>query len=412
MNKLPKTMPTEQLFVNVVIILVAARLLGEIFQRVGLPALVGELLAGVIIGPSILSLVKPDESLTVLSDLAVFFLMFLAGLEMDPREIRKAGLPSCILSIIAFSIPFASGFGVSVVLDLPPIQSLFMALLLSITAVPVSAILLMEFGILKTKLGTTVITAAVINDILSLIVLSVIFQLNQGGIAGTIDMNKIFDSLIKIGAFIGGIFVVDIIFRKSSHWLPSRISPLFHKLQTKEAAFGILLISTIVVSLIAQSVIGLHFIIGTFFSGLIVYKEIIRKQNFERVYGIISAITFGFFAPIFFAIIGINIELGLISKSIPLFIALTGVAVFSKVGAGYVGSRILKFSKDESITIAYLMNGRGMVELVIASIGFSSGIIDLKLFSIAVIIGFLTTIMAPLLSRPYVIKIKSRLVLK
>ena len=87
------------------------------------------------------------------------------------------------------------------------------------------------------------------------------------------------------------------------------MSPLFARLQTKEAAFGILLISTILLSLTAQELIGLHFIIGTFFSGLIVYKEIIRKQNFERVYGIISAITFGFFAPIFFAIVGINVQI-------------------------------------------------------------------------------------------------------
>lgn len=119
-----------------------------------------------------------------------------------------------------------------------------------------------------------------------------------------------------------------------------------------------------------------------------------------------------FFAPIFFAIIGINIQIELITTSLPIFAVLISVAIFSKVGAGYVGSRILRFSKYESITIGYLMNGRGMVELVIASIGFSSGIIDLKLFSIAVVIGFITTIMAPLLSRPYVTKIKSGLIMK
>ena len=96
---------TEQLFVNVVIILVAARLLGELFQRFNLPSLVGELLAGIVIGPSVLSLVKPTDSLTVLSDLGVFFLMFLAGLEMDPREIRKAGTRAAILSSIAFILP-------------------------------------------------------------------------------------------------------------------------------------------------------------------------------------------------------------------------------------------------------------------------------------------------------------------
>ncbi len=401
-------MATEQLFVNVVIILVAARVLGEIFQRIGLPSLVGELLAGIIIGPSILSLVLPNESLTVLSELSVFFLMFLAGLEMDPREIRRAGLRSCLLSIIAFSVPMVSGFFATQLLGLPTIQSLFMGLLLSITAVPVSAIVLMEFGILKSKLGTTVVTAAVVNDILSLVVLSIILQLNGPGAGGIIDLNQIFDSLVKIGAFIGGIFLVDILFRKSSNWLPTRVAPFFQKLQTKEAAFGILLISTIIISLIAQNV-GLHFIIGTFFSGLIVYKEIIRKQNYERVYGIISAITFGFFAPIFFANMGISINIGLISQSIPLFAALIAVAILSKIGAGYVGARLLKFSKYESLTIAHLMNGRGMVELVIASIGFSSRILDLNLFSIAIVIGFITTIMAPLLSRNYVIKVKSEM---
>jgi Na+:H+ antiporter len=399
---------TEQLFVNVVIILVAARLLGEVFQRFNLPSLVGELLAGIIIGPSVLSLVKPNESLTVLSDLGVFFLMFLAGLEMDPREIRKAGIRAGILSCIAFSLPFISGFAASQLAGLNMIESLFMGLLLSITAVPVTAIVLMEFGIIKTKLGSTIITAAVINDILSLIILSVILQLSESGGTGTIDINQILDSLIKIATFIGGIFLVDILLRKTSHWLPSRMSPLFARLQTKEAAFGILLISTILLSLTAQELIGLHFIIGTFFSGLIVYKEIIRKQNFERVYGIISAITFGFFAPIFFAIVGINVQIDLIVKVIPLFLLLTAVAILSKVGASYLGSRLARFSKDESFAIAFLMNGRGMVELVIATIGFGLGLIDITLFSIAVLIGFITTIMAPVFSRPYVTKIKSK----
>ncbi|TLX86697.1 MAG: hypothetical protein E6L01_03350, partial [Thaumarchaeota archaeon] len=142
--------------------------------------------------------------------------------------------------------------------------------------------------------------------------------------------------------------------------------------------------------------------------GLIVYKEIIRKENFERVYGIISAITFGFFAPIFFAIIGIDIKMDSIVNMLPFFIILTITAVLSKVGGGYIGSRLIKFSKEECYVIAFLMNGRGMVELVIASIGFSSGIIDSTIFSITVTIGWITTIMAPILSRPYVLKIKSQ----
>lgn len=401
-------MATEELFISVVIILVATRLLGEFSQRLRLPPLVGELAAGIIIGPYVLKLITPDQSLNVISDLGVFFLMLLAGLQMDPREIRKAGLRGAILSVFAFSLPFVGGFGIAALFGLGILQSMFVGLLLSITAVPVSTIVLMQFGILETKLGTTVITAAVINDIFSLVVLSIVLQLHGANGAPVNIMDTTINSVIKILLFIGGIFLVDILFRKANVWFQRRGTYFFEKLHTKEAAFGILLISTILVSVIAQVVIGLHFIIGTFFSGLIVYKEIIRKENFERVYGIISAISFGFFAPIFFAVIGININMDSIANNLPFFIVLAIVAVITKVGGGYIGSRLTKFSKEESLAIAFLMNGRGMVELVIASIGFSSGIIDSTIFSITVTIGWATTILAPILSRPYVMKIKSQ----
>ncbi|MDW0128527.1 MAG: cation:proton antiporter [Nitrososphaeraceae archaeon] len=401
-------MATEELFISVVIILVATRLLGEFSQRLRLPPLVGELAAGIIIGPYVLNLVTPNQSLNVISDLGVFFLMLLAGLQMDPREIRKAGLRGGILAVIAFSLPYVGGFGVAALFGLGIVQSMFVGLLLSITAVPVSTIVLMQFGILETKLGNTVITAAVINDIFSLVVLSIVLQLHGANGAEVNIMETTINSVIKILLFIGGIFLVDILFRKANVWLQRRGTYFFDKLHTKEAAFGILLISTILVSVIAQVVIGLHFIIGTFFSGLIVYKEIIRKENFERVYGIISAISFGFFAPIFFAVIGININMDSIVNNLPFFIVLAIVAVITKVGGGYIGSRLTKFSKDECWAIAFLMNGRGMVELVIASIGYSSGIIDSTIFSITVTIGWATTILAPILSRPYVMKIKSQ----
>lgn len=401
-------MATEQLFISVVIILVATRLLGEFSQRLRLPPLVGELAAGIIIGPYVLKLITPDQSLNVISDLGVFFLMLLAGLQMDPREIRKAGLRGAILSILAFSLPYLAGFGVSALFGLGIVQSMFVGLLLSITAVPVSTIVLMQFGILETKVGNTVITAAVINDIFSLVILSIVLQLHGANGAPVNVTETMVNSVIKILLFIGGIFLIDILFRKANVWFQRRGTYFFEKLHTKEAAFGILLISTILVSVVAQVVIGLHFIIGTFFSGLIVYKEIIRRENFERVYGIISAISFGFFAPIFFAVIGININMDSIANNLPFFIVLAVVAVVTKVGGGYIGSRLIKFSKDESLAIAFLMNGRGMVELVIASIGFTSGIIDATIFSITVTIGWATTILAPILSRPYVMKIKSQ----
>ena len=400
-------MATEQLFVSIVIILVAARILGEVFQRIGQPPLVGELLAGLIIGPSVLGLVLPNPDLQVLSNLAVFFLMFLAGLEMDAREIRRAGRSAIVISIVAFFIPLLSGMYTSLLFGLTTVQSLFMGLLLSITAVPVSAMVLMQFGILNSRLGSTVITAAVVNDIMSLIVLSIILQVAEDGPGGQINFGDLVVSGINMAAFLGGIFVFDILFRKTAGWLQRKVEPFFKKLQTKEAAFGVLLITTIAISLIAQD-IGLHFLIGTFFSGLIVYKGMIGRQNFNKVYGTISAITFGFFAPIFFTLIGIEFNVQSLLNAIPLFLALLGVAIVTKVMAGYVGAKIVGFSRELSLAIGFLMNGRGMVELVIAAIGFAAGVIDMTLFSIAVAIGLITSILAPITSRPLVSSAKSK----
>lgn len=394
-------MATEQLFVSIIIILVAARVLGEVFQRIGQPPLVGELLAGLIIGPSILGLVLPNTDLHVLSNLAVFFLMFLAGLEMDPREIRRAGGSAIVISVIAFLIPLLSGTGTSLLFGLTTVQSLFMGLLLSITAVPVSAIVLMQFGILNSKLGNTVITAAVVNDIMSLIMLSIILQLAADDGTGQLNLGDIVVSGVNIAVFLGGIFVLDIMLRKIAGGLRRKVEPIFRKLQTKEAAFGVLLITAIAISLVAQD-IGLHFIIGTFFSGLVIYKGRIGRENFNKVYGTISAITFGFFAPIFFALMGIEFNIQSLLGAVPLFLALLAVAIVTKVAAGYVGAKIVGFSREVSLAIGFLMNGRGMVELVIASIGFGLGIIDVTLFSIAVAIGLVTTILAPLTSRPMV----------
>jgi Kef-type K+ transport system membrane component KefB len=392
---------TEDLFFSIVIILVSARILGEIAQRFHQPALVGEILAGIILGPSLLLIVVPNEDLVVLSELAVFFLMFLAGLEMHPEEIKRAGKSAIIISSIAFVLPLIGGVGISLLFQLDTIQAMFMGLLLSITAVPVSAIILMELGIIRTRLGNAVMTSAVINDIFSLVILSIILQLNNIDNLGQMNYTATAFSVINISSFLGGIFMIDLLFRKTSHWLPKRMAPVFSKMKTKEAAFGMLLITTITISLIAQQA-GLHFIIGTFFSGLIVYKQIIGKKNFDRVYGIVSAISFGFFAPIFFALIGIQFSAQSLISAIPIFLSLLAVAIIGKVGGGSLGARLAKFNKEQCLSIGFLMNGRGMVELVIASIGFSAGILDTKLFSVAVAIGVITTIMAPVLSRSFI----------
>src|SRR3972149_11271821 len=174
-------MEIMHIFLNIIVILASARILGQVFRRMKQPALVGEILAGMILGPTLFGIVHTDESLNVLGSIAVFFLMLVAGLEMDIREIKKASKSAVIISLIAFTVPFLTGSQVASLFGLSTVQSIFMGLLLSITALPVSAMILMEFGILKSKIGNTVIAAAAINDIIAIVILGIVIQLSATG---------------------------------------------------------------------------------------------------------------------------------------------------------------------------------------------------------------------------------------
>jgi Kef-type K+ transport system membrane component KefB len=388
---------SESFFFNIIILLVSAMILGEVFRRIKLPALVGHLLAGVIIGPSLLNIVQPSESFKVITDVAIFFLMFLAGLHLRPEEILKAGKHSIVLSVLAFVIPFGAGAEVAYLFGLPILTSLFVGLALAITAIPVSAAVLMEFGLLKSKMGTTVITAGIIDDVLSLVVLAIIIQLSVTGME-EINYVDIGFSTFKIAAFIGGIFLLDIILKKRERWLPIKISSLSDKLKSREASFGILLISAFGITWIAENV-GLHFAIGSFFAGLIIYKEMIGKKNYEKANNTFTTITFGLLSPIFFAFIGMQLLIQPVFDKLLFFLVLLIAAVIGKISGGFIGAKIGGFSNNESMTIAHLVNNRGMIELVIAAIGLELGIIDVTLFGIIVAIGLITTIMSPVMAR-------------
>ena len=339
-------MEIVQIFLNIVVILASAKVLGQVFRRMKQPALIGEILAGMILGPTLFGIIHTDQSLSVLGTVAVFFLMIVAGSEMDIREIKRASKSAVTISLIAFTVPFLTGSQVASLFGLSTVQSIFMGLLLSITALPVSAMILMEFKILKSKIGNTVMTAAVINDIIALAILVIIIPLSVNG-DSQLDVSKIGTSVLKVGAFI-----------------------------------------------------------SVFFTSLIFGKKLFPRKESNRAYGIVSGLTFGFFAPLFFGFIGIEFNATSLLDLVPLFVALLAIAITTKISGGFIGAKISKFSNNDSLAIGTLMNGRGMMELAIAAIGLSVGILDTSLFSIAVAIGFITTILAPLLARPF---IKARL---
>ena len=384
-----------EFFFAVFLMLLIARVFGEVLQRVKQPALVGELLAGVLIGPSILNVVQPTADLTLVANAALFFIMFLTGLNLHTKDIVEAGRRAMVVSVLAFAIPFAAGAYVSSLFGLPFVESLVVGLTLAITAVPVNAIILMEFGMLKSKLGATVITAGVINDILSLVVLGVILQPPASGSA--IGYLGVATSVGKIALFISGILFVDRLLRNHPRWSLRQLTRLGPRLRTRESAFGVMLTFSIGVSLLAEWV-GLHFIIGTFFAGLLL-NEAMGDGLLGRDTNVLSGITFGFFSPLLFAFIGVEFNAEALAGVLVLAGALLVVAIVGKLVGGYAGARLVGFSRPQSNVIAFLLNSRGFVELVIATIAYQDGLINLALFSVVVGIGVITTIISPITAR-------------
>ena len=396
-------MAIEQIFISIVILLAGAKLLGELFRKLKQPALGGEILAGIILGPTLFGIVQISDGLELISTIAIFFVMLFIGLEMNLSEIRKTGKSALLISITSLVIPFFVGYQLSISFGLELIESLFIGLLLSVTSVPVSAMILRELGILQTKTGTTVMSVAIIDDIISLIILAIILQLHASD-GASFNFEEIGVSILHISAYLIGIAFLAFAVYRIDYWFPKRFEIFFEKAKTHEAKFGIFIVVAIALSLIAD-IAGLHFILGAFFAGLIFSKKILGNKESDRTYGTMSGMTFGFIAPLFFAIIGIKFSAQSLENFIPFLILLIVLGIFGKTFGGFLGTKISKFSNMHGFAISTLLNGRGTVGLTITAVAYAMGILDVVLFSVCVIICVVTTMVTPIIAKPFLKKI-------
>ena len=384
-----------EFFLAIFLMLASAWLLGELLQRFGQPALVGQLLAGVIIGPSLLNLVQPTADLATTQNVAIFFIMLLTGLAAEPARIIAAGRRGMLVSSISFVIPFIAGFEIAQAFGVGWVSSLSVGLAVSITAVPVNSIILMELGLLNTELGATVIAAGVIDDVVAFVALGVIQQF--GGNDPAADYVGVAVAMVKVAAFLGAVLVLEHFIRNNTRRSHEWTEGLTRRLRTPGSYFAVLLISAVGISLLAE-LAGMQLVVGAFFSGLLL-NELASADNLEKSVEVIRGTTFGFFGPVAFTYIGAELVLSSIS-GMTLFIAILLVfAVASKFIGGYVGAALGRFKPSESVTIGFLMNSRGFVELVIAATAYQLGLIDQTIFSVVITVGIITTIISPIASR-------------
>ena len=345
----------EHFIINLLLILSSAWAFGALLNRLGLPSVLGGLVVGFILGPPLMNILTPSPHLDFLAELGVFFIMYYIGLEMDPKELLDHLLPSVLVAIGGFIFSFTLGFFAAKLMGATVFQSLFIGLILSVTAIAVQAAILQNMQIHKTVVGHVIIGAALFDDIISLICLSVLLSLAKGG---EVHLAGIIIILMKVSAF----FIFSIMI---GHFVIPLITKRLDDFEGKGFTFAI--ISALVMAYIAEQA-GLHLIIGAFLAGQFVRKEIIDEKILkvikERFYGL----SFGFLLPIFFTTLAFHVKLEWNFQFLMFTLTLIAVAFIGKfVGCG-LGAKMSGLGKFESLIIGIGMNGRGAVELVVIGI--------------------------------------------
>lgn len=369
---------TSEFLVPLIIILIASQLAGWLSHRVNLPSVFGILVVGLLLGPSMLGWVHSTESLTQLAQLGVLILMFLAGLETDATEMRRMGKASFLTALGGVILPFIGGTGVAMFFGLGLFESLFIGTILTATSVSISARTLQEMGKLQTRVGTVVLGAAVIDDILGVVVLSLVIGMAGGG--------DTFLSILKMVLF----FPVAIVI---GYFAMPTISKWLKDWHHHEAGLAIVLGVVLLFAWTSEVFGGMAAVTGAYLAGLLIG----RTEIAHRVNQGASAIGYAFFIPLFFVGIGLETQASSLGAMPMLTVALVFVAIFSKAIGCFVGARISGLTNVESLRVGMGMISRGEVALVIGALGLQSKVIDENIFTTTVIMTLVTTLVTPLL---------------
>ena len=361
------------------LILLAAKIGDEIFKRLGQPTLIGEILAGVLVGPAVLGLVEPSEVIDVFAELGVVFILFWVGLETRIHDLLGVGRSATLVGVLGVIVPFAGGYAIAAARGEDAATSLFFAAALVATSVGITSAVLIGLGALETRSGRTILGAAVVDDILAMLVVAVASAIAVGGSASIAELVVVGAMALAFVAFfaLGGT-------RFMRRYPGVLKAPRFSESPLLPAVILCLGLAAVAAE------IGLAAIIGAFLAGMMVAETKEQHPIEEEV-----APLYAFFAPFFFASIGLQLDLGSYARVpvIGVITLVTVVAVVTKVVGAYAGARGL--SRPEALFVAVGMVPRGEVGIIVAGIGIEAGALGDEAFAIIVGMAVLTTVVVP-----------------
>jgi len=366
-------------------VLAVAWVAGKASERVGYPSVLGELLAGILVGPPILGLLQSDPALNVIAELGIILMMFYVGMEIDPAELRKASVGGVLASIGGFATPFVLCYLLVVGFGGTSIEGMFVGMAAGVTSLATKSRILVDLHLLNTRIAHVMMAGALLADTLSLIIFAAIIGVADPGEAG--GAGNVFWVIAKIVLFFGGAWAV-------GRFLFPRVGALLQRLGS-EVSFTALLLVTLVFAEAAHAS-GLHAVLGAFLAGLFLREKTIGRTLTNDTITWVRRAALGFLAPVFFVTAGFEMDLSVIWNRPGLVASVIGVATVGKI----VGTALFYLPTGngwrEGVVIGAGMNGRGAVEIIVAQIGLSMGIIDTDTFSVLVLMAILTTALVPL----------------
>ena len=382
----------EQIILALTLFLIVAKLLGELMLRLKQPALLGELAAGILVGPSLLGKflfdgqIQNTEALNTIAELGAIFFFFIIGYsEVDLKQLKRIAKNSFVASIPNVLLSFIFGFVIGVSWGYSAMASLFIGLALSLTAIGVAARTLMDLGRLQTDYGMLILGQAIIDALRSLLMLSLLMLFVHPGSA--FSTSAVFILIGKFVAFFVGALIFSVFFLKP-------LTNVLSKFMIDEAKFGIMIGIILLFSYAAQ-MLGLHMIIGAFVAGIILsmQAEFKTKDLEYKIYGI----SYGLFIPLFFAILGARVDFGALAQGGMLAVAVILAAIGVKLIGGYLGGLLIGYSSLKSWVVGCGLIPRTGVELVVVAVALDAGLIDDKMFASIVAMVTVTVFVTPFL---------------
>lgn len=371
-----------EVILGIVAILICAKLLGELAERAGIPAMVGEIGAGIILGPALLDLVQFNDIFAVFSDIGVITLLFISGVEMDVRAFTRNRNAAASTAIAGVVIPFLLGMAAGHLLGLPFIESLFVATVLSVTSIGVTVGALIEIRALNTRPGAIIVGAAVIDDLIGIILLAVLLS---AALTGVFSPATLLLTLALTGIFL---IVLMTVGKRVLDWIFDRI----HRARTHEIPYSAAIITALLLAGIAAS-IGLHYGIGAFIAGILLGDHI-RKDR--ALFDSLMDISFGFFVSFFFASIGL-----LFVPDMAVFSAITlvliALAFIGKTVGGFVGSYPFLRKKGPALMVGIGLCPRGEISLVVAQAAFAAALISPVIFQAVTVMVIVMVLVPPVM---------------